>query len=90
MDKTGHKPTYGERLQHPLQNNITIMQIYNSHYYTTLITDNNNYYYYDGLGIPIPYIVTHLHNHRPQWYGSSIMPPALQNESPTVHIPYTP
>ena len=34
-------PLIGERLQHPLQNNIIIMQIYNSQHYTTLITDNN-------------------------------------------------
>ncbi len=45
-------PLTGERLQHPLQNNITIMQIYNAQHYSTLITDNNTYYYYDGLGYP--------------------------------------
>jgi len=33
-------PLTGERVQHPLQNNTTIMQIYNSQHYTTLITDN--------------------------------------------------
>jgi hypothetical protein len=43
-------PLTGERFQHPLQNNITIMQIYNAQHYTTLITDNNTCYYYDGLG----------------------------------------
>ncbi len=75
---------------HPLQNNITIMQIYNSQHYTTLITDNNNYYYYDGLGMPVPHTVTRLHNHLRQWYGSSTMPPALQNESHTFNTPYTP
>ena len=37
-------PLTEERLQHPLQNNITIMQIYNLQHYTTLITDNNRYY----------------------------------------------
>ena len=83
-------PLTGEHLQHPLQNPITIMQIYNSQHYTTLITDNDNYYYYDGLGIPVPHIVTHLHNHLRQWYGSSPLPPALRTDSPTVHIPYTP
>ena len=56
-------PLTGEHLQHPLQNPITIMQIYNSLHYTTLITDNNNYYYYDGLGLPVPQTVTHLHRH---------------------------
>jgi hypothetical protein len=65
------------------------MQIYNSQHHTTPITDNINYYYYDGLGIPVPNTVTHLHNHLQQWYGSSILPPALQNDFPTVHTPYT-
>ncbi len=83
-------PLTGERLQHPLQNNITIMQTYNSQHYTTLITYNNNYYYYDGLGNPIPNIVTYLHNHMRQWYGSSLKPPAIRNYSPTVHTLYTP
>jgi hypothetical protein len=36
-------PLTGEHLQHPLQNSITIMEIYNSQHYTTLITDNNYY-----------------------------------------------
>ena len=52
-----------ERLQHPLQNDITIMEIYNAQHYTTLITDNNRYYYYDGLGIAVPHTVSHLHDH---------------------------
>ena len=83
-------PLTEEHLQHPLQNTITIMQIYNSQHYTTLITDNNNYCYYDGLGIPVPNTLTHLHNHLRQWYGSSTLPPALQNNFPTVHTPFTP
>ncbi len=83
-------PLTEEHPQHPLQNPITIMQIYNSQHYTTLITDNNDYYYYDGLGLPVPHIVTHLHNHMRQWYGSSSMPPALRTYSHKVHIPYTP
>ena len=82
-------PFMGERLQHPLQNNITIMQIYSLQHYTTLITNNNNYYYDDGLGIPVSYTVNHLHNHFRQWHGSSRMPPALQYESPIIHTPYT-
>jgi hypothetical protein len=83
-------PLTGEHLQDALQNPITIMQIYNSQHYTTLITNNNNYYYYDGLGLPVPKTVTHLHRHLRQWYGSSPLPPALQPNSPAVHIPYTP
>ena len=80
----------GERLQHPLQNKITIMQIYNAQHYTTLITDNNTYYYYDGLGNPVPNTVKHLHNHLRQWHSNYTKPPALQNESPTIYTPYTP
>ena len=83
-------PLTGERLQHPLQNKITIMQIYNLQHYTTLITNNKNYYYYDGLGNPMPNTVTYLHNHLRQMYGSSLKPPALHKFSPTVHTPYTP
>jgi hypothetical protein len=41
-------PLTVERLKHPLQNIITIMQIHNTHHYTTLITDNNIYYYTTG------------------------------------------
>jgi hypothetical protein len=66
------------------------MQIYNSHHYTTLITNDSNYYYYDMHGILVPRTFTHLHNHLRHWYGSSIKPPALQNKSSTVQIPYTP
>jgi hypothetical protein len=33
-------PLTNERLRHPLQNHITIMQIYDSQHYTTLGTDN--------------------------------------------------
>ena len=43
-----------EQLQHPLQNNITILQIYNSQHYATLITDNNKYYHYDGIQNAVP------------------------------------
>jgi len=56
-------PLTGEHLQHPLQNPITIMQIYNSQHYTTLITNNNSYYYYDGIGRLVPNPITHLHSH---------------------------
>ena len=56
-------PLREERLRHPLQNNITIMQIYHSQHYTTLIKDNDRYYHYDGLGMSVPHTVTHLHNH---------------------------
>ena len=72
-----------------MQNNLPIRQIYSSRHYTTLITDNNRYYHYDGLGMPVPHIVTHLHNHLRQWYGSSTKPPLLQNEFLTVLTPYT-
>ena len=47
-------PFANERLQHPLQSHITIIQIYDSQHYTTLITDDERYYYYDGLGITVP------------------------------------
>jgi len=83
-------PLTEERLRYPLQNIITIMQIRNSQHYTTLITDNSRYFYYDGLGMLVPHTVSHLHNHLRLWYGNSALPPALQNKSPTVHIPYTP
>ena len=56
-------PLTEERLLHPLQNDITILQIYNAQHYTTLITDKNLYYYYDGLGHAIPQTVSHLHTH---------------------------
>ena len=62
-------PLTEERLQHPLQNDITIMQIYNAQHYTTLIIDNDRYYYYDGLGIAVPNTVSHLHEHMRQRYG---------------------
>jgi hypothetical protein len=79
-----------ECMQHPLQNDITILQIYNEQHYTTLITDNHRYYYYDGLGLAVPNTLTHFHDHLRQWYGDSLTPPDLQNESLAVHIPYTP
>ena len=47
-------PLTNEQLQHPLQNNITIMQIYKSQHYTTLITDKKKYYHYDGLQMAVP------------------------------------
>ena len=50
-------PLTEERLLHPLQNDITILQIYNAQHYTTLVTDKNLYYYYDGLGHAVPQIV---------------------------------
>ena len=66
------------------------MQIYNSQHYTTLITYNNSYYYYDGLALPVPRTMTHLHTHLRQWYGSSPLPPALRAALPAVHTPYPP
>jgi hypothetical protein len=42
-------PLTEEPLQHPLQNDIIIMQIYHAQHYTTLLTDNDRYYCYDGL-----------------------------------------
>ncbi len=83
-------PLTEERLRHPIKNNITIMQIYNSQHYTTLLTDKNNFYYCDGLSILVPHAVTRLHVHLRQWYGSSPKPLVLQNETPTVHTPNTP
>ena len=84
-------PLTGEHLQHPLQNPIIIMQIYNSQHYTTPITNNNNYYDDDDrLGLPVPQTVTHLHKHLRQWYGSSPLPSELQPNTHAVHIPYTP
>jgi hypothetical protein len=83
-------PLTGEHLQHPLQNPITIMQIYISQHYNTLITYNNNNYYYDGLGLLVPQTMTHMHMHLRQWYGSSPLPSALQPNTPAVQIPYTP
>ena len=83
-------PLTEERLQHPLQTDITIMQIYKAQHYTTLITHSNGYYYYDGLGLAVPHTVSYLHDHLRQSYGDSSMPPALQDESPTVYTPYTP
>jgi hypothetical protein len=56
-------PLTEERLQDPLQNDITIMQIYHAQHYTTLLTNNDRYYYYDGLGIAVPNTVSHLHDH---------------------------
>ena len=56
-------PLMEERLHYPLQNDITIMQIYHAQYYTALLTDNDRYYYYDGLGIAVPNTVSHIHNH---------------------------
>jgi hypothetical protein len=38
------KPLTNERLRHPLQNHITIMQIYDAQHYTTLIKDNEQYH----------------------------------------------
>jgi hypothetical protein len=56
-------PLTEERLKHPLQNDITIMQLYNAQHYTTLIIDKDICYYYDGLGIAVPITVSHLHDH---------------------------
>ena len=41
-------PLTNERCQHPLQNQIYIMHIYNAQHSTTLVIDNN-IYVYDGL-----------------------------------------
>ena len=83
-------PLTNELLQHPLHNHSTIMQIYDAQHYTTLITDNEQYYYYDGLRMGIPSIVTHLHKHIRQWYGTSAMLPILRINPPKVHTPYMP
>ncbi len=83
-------PLINEWLQHPLQNNITIMQIYNSSHYTTLITDNINYYHYDGLKMQVPEQATLLHNHLRHWYGTSDKPPVLQSQTSVVLLPYMP
>jgi len=80
-------PLTKERLRHPLQSIITIMQIYHSQHYTTLITDNDRYYHYDGLGLPVPHTTMHLHNHIRQWYGISPKPPALQDYLSMVLTP---
>ena len=83
-------PLTNERLQYPLQNSITIMQIYDSQHYTTLIIDTKIYYHCDGLNMAVPEHVTHLHHHLRQWYGTSEMPPVLQTHTPEVLLPYTP
>jgi hypothetical protein len=70
-------PLRNEQLHHPVQNKITIMQVYNSYHYTTLITDNNKYYHYDGLKMEVSEQATLLHNHLRQWYGTSEKPPVL-------------
>ena len=78
-------------MQHPLQNHITNMQIYNArHYITLIITDNKYYYYYDGLNMTVPNIAPHLHDRLRQWYGNSPKPHALQRETPLIYTPYTP
>ena len=83
-------PPTEERLQHPLHNDVTIIQIYNAQHYTTLITDNDKYYYYDGLGIAVPTTVPHLHDNLRQWCRVSTKPTILRLEAPTVHTTYTP
>ena len=83
-------PLTGEPLQHPLQNDITIMQIFHAQHYTTLITNNHRYYHYDGLGLTVPNTISHLHEHLRQWYNTSIKPPVLGQQVPEVHTPYTP
>ncbi len=83
-------PLTGERLQHPLQNDITILQIHHAKHYTTLITDKDIYYYYDGLGLTIPNTISHLHENLRQWYGDTTKPPVLRQVAPTIHTPYTP
>ena len=55
-------PLTEERLQHPLQNDTTIMQIYNEQHHPTLITYNNRYYHYDGIRIAVPHRASHLHD----------------------------
>jgi hypothetical protein len=44
----------GSILEHPLQNRITIFQLYHSQHFTTLITDGTNYHHYDPLKGPPP------------------------------------
>ena len=56
-------PLTRERLQHPLQNDITILQIYHAQHYTTLIIDKDKCYYYDGLGLTVPNTISHMHEH---------------------------
>ena len=56
-------PLTRERLQHPLQNDITILQIYHAQHYTTLITYKDKYYYDDGLGLTVPNTISHMHEH---------------------------
>jgi len=46
-----NNPLIDTQLLHPLQNSITMIQVYHAQHYTTLITDNNKYYYYDILSL---------------------------------------
>ena len=83
-------PLTNEQLQHPLQNNLTILQIFSSQHYTTLITDNKKYYHYDGPRMGVPEQVIRLHNHLRQWYGTSEKPLVLRRQTPEVLLPHTP
>jgi hypothetical protein len=83
-------PLTGERLQHPLQNDITILKIFHAQNYTTLITNNNRYYYYECLGLTVPNTISHMYEHLRHWYNTSIKPPVLRQLFPTIHTPYTP
>jgi len=88
--KNIHYAVHNTSLQHPLQNPITIMQIFHEAHYTTMITDNNKYYHYVSLRLPIPYPVNKLHTRLMTWYAQTPLPDSLAPEIPYITTSYTP
>jgi hypothetical protein len=78
------------QLLNPLQDSITIMQVYHAQHYTTLITDNNKYYYYDGISLAVPPTVQSLHTHLRTWYGTGRIPNSFRTETPNYNVPKSP
>ena len=74
----------GSLLTHPLENPITIFQIYHSHHFTTLITDANTYHHYDSLKGSPPLSAKKLVKYINQWYIQHPQP--LPHRRPGISI----
>ncbi len=83
-----HNPVTHSLIDHPLQNPVTIFQLYDTIHCTTLKADNNLYHHYDGLHLPSSEQSHHICNKLREWYSSSVPsytpPPALHPTIPEI------
>jgi len=85
-----YNAVHNTSLQHPLQNPITIIQIFHEALHcTTPIAENTKYCHYDSLRLPIPSPVNKMHTRLITWYAQSPLPDSLAPEFPYITTPYT-